>query len=135
MKKISPAIFKDRNALAVMHALLLEFLVFGYLGFLGLFTLETLLPTFVTVRFSLAGLLLFLLILTFLAAILAEKLEKSYVPLQKPWHRLLFVPALLWILGILALSLYKFPLWAIIVLVLASLALLFLFWQLFFARD
>src|SRR3989344_5586006 len=131
MKKISPAIFKDRNALAVMHALLLEFLVFGYLGFLGLFTLETLLPTFVTVRFSLAGLLL----LTFLAAILAEKLEKSYVPLQKPWHRLLFVPALLWILGILALSLYKFPLWAIIVLVLASLALLFLFWQLFFARD
>jgi hypothetical protein len=125
---------KETGLLQVLYALATEALVIGYLYFLGLFTVETLLPTFVTVRFSLALFLLVLVVLTLLIAALGRFLGLSF-PLTITPHHPLFVLALLWGISILVVSLIKFPPLSIPVIILLFLIVGYLFWQLFFEEK
>jgi|SRR6185369_4412371 len=119
-------ILKDSGLLRVVYALLLEALFIGFLIFVGLFTVETVLPTFVTVRFSLAKLLLGLIILSFVLVSLGRYLELSY-SIHTKKIKPFFWLALFWSLGIFAVSLYKFPPIAIPIIVVGFLAVGYLF--------
>lgn len=117
--------------LQVCYALMSEALFIGYLFFIGLFTVETLLPTFVTARLSLTK---FFFLLT-LGALLLSLLGK-FLNISFPWniskkHPLLWL-GILWTVGILAVSLFKFPLITIPILIALLLFSLSLFWQIFF---
>ncbi len=125
---------KESGLLQVLYALATEALVIGYLYFLGLFTVETLLPTFVTVRFSLALFLLVLVVLTLLITALGRFLGLSFPLTIAPRHPL-FVLALLWGISILVVSLIKFPPLSIPVIILLFLIVGYLFWQLFFEEK
>lgn len=126
--------WKTAGILHVVYALLTEALIIGYLGFAGLFTIETLLPTFVTVRFSLTKFLFILLMLSFVLTALANALDISFerkVYTKNP----LFWCGLLWTLFILILSLYKFPPLFIPLIILAFFLIGFLFWKILFDGD
>lgn len=118
------------GALRVAYALSVEALAIGYLYFIGLFTLETLLPTFITVRFSLTLFFFFLLLTTFLVALLGQFLELSF-PFKITRKSPLFILGLLWSTGILTVSLIKFPLWAIVILTVLFFFSSYLFWNIF----
>jgi hypothetical protein len=78
-KQLAP--LKENGFLAVCYALLAEALFVGYLGFIALFTIETLLPTFVTVRFSLTKFLFILFLLSFVLALSLYKFPLVTIPL------------------------------------------------------
>lgn len=125
------AALKENGSLSVLYALLAEALLLGYLGFITLFTLETLLPTFVTLRFSLTKFFLILFLFSFVLSLLGRYLGISFerkISKKNPWLALGF----LWILGILSLSLYKFPTMIIIILLLGFFFTGFLFWKILF---
>ena len=114
----------------MVYALSVEALAIGYLYFIGLFTIETLLPTFITVRFSLTLFFFFLLLATFLVALLGQFLELSFPYRITRKSPLLFL-GLLWGTGILVISLVKFPLWALILMTALFFVCGYLFWQIF----
>lgn len=118
------------GVLRVVYVLAVEALAIGYLYFIGLFTLETLLPTFITARFSLTLFFFVLLLCTFLVALLGQFLELSF-PFKITRKSPLFILGLLWGTGILVISLVKFPLWAIAILVTLFLFSSYLFWHIF----
>jgi len=99
---------KENGFLTVLYALLAEAVFIGFLFFVAFFTIETLLPTFVTVRFSLAKFLTSLMLLSFVLAFLGK-----YLGIEYSWNvkknNPLFWLGILWAIGILALSLFKFP--------------------------
>lgn len=123
--------FKKNGILAVCYALLLEFLFIGYLGFAVLFTLEMLLPTFVTARLSLTKFFFFLLSFSFILTFFGSVLDTHF-----PWniqrnHPLLWI-SFLWVLSLLVLSLLDFPPLFIPLIIVAFLSIGFLFWKIFF---
>lgn len=122
------------GSLLLFYALLIELLVMGYVAFLGLFTLETLLPTFVTVRLSLVKFLFWLILLTYLAATLGERLGLGFPFRLTKKSPLLWLGAL-WLAGILAVSLMKFPLWAIALLIAGFFLTLYLLAGFFFDSE
>jgi hypothetical protein len=125
---------KVDGTLSVFYALLAEALFLGYLGFIALFTVETLLPTFVTVRFSLTKFLFVLFLLSFVLGLLGRYLDLNFswtIRKKSPWLML----GLFWTLGILALSLYKFPPLVILILILGFACTGFLFWKIFFDEE
>lgn len=122
------------GALRVAYTLSVEALAIGYLYFIGLFTLETLLPTFITVRFSLTLFFFFLLLATFLVALLGQFLELSF-PFKITRKSPLFILGLLWGTGILVISLVKFPWWSIILISVLFLVCASLFWNIFFEEK
>lgn len=125
---------KADGALAVFYALLAEALFLGYLGFIALFTVETLLPTFVTVRFSLTKFLFILFLLSFVLGLLGRYLDLHFsltIRKKSPWLML----GLFWTLGILILSLYKFPPLVILILILGFACTGLLFWKIFFGEK
>ncbi|MFZ2299558.1 MAG: hypothetical protein WAW00_00275 [Candidatus Moraniibacteriota bacterium] len=122
---------KESGALSVCYALLAEALIVGYLGFIALFTVETLLPTFVTGRFSLTQFFLILFLLTFSLIALGRYLDISFDwKLNKKSPTLWF--GLFWMLCILAISLYKFPLTTIPIIIAGFFLVGFLFWKILF---
>lgn len=131
------AALKENGCLAVCYALLAEALIIGYLGFIALFTVETLLPTFVTARFSLTQFFLILFLLSFILAALGRYLDISFdrqmsgISKKNPALWL----GLLWMLGILTLSLYKFPLVTIPIIIAGFFLIGFLFWKIFFGEK
>ncbi len=122
------------GSLHVAYALLAEALLIGFTVFAALFTLETLLPTFVAVRLNLATFLIILLIGSFLLSILGRFLNLDFASGLRRRNPLLSI-GILWIVGILAVSLYKFPLILIPILILAFLGIGYLFLSLFFGKD
>lgn len=116
---------------AILYALLAEGLLYGYLGFIALFTAETLLPTFITVRLSLTKFLFILVVLSFLLALLGRFLDIRYTKKVLKYDALFFL-GLLWSIGILTISLYKFPLVLIPVIEGALFLIGFLFFKIFF---
>ena len=125
---------KVDGALAVAYALLAEALCLGYLGFIALFTVETLLPTFVTVRFSLTKFFFILFLLSFVLSLLGRYLDLSFaetINKKSPW----LILGLLWTLGILMISLYKFPPITIPFILLGFFFTGFLFWKIFFGEE
>jgi hypothetical protein len=134
-KQLAP--LKENGFLAVCYALLAEALFVGYLGFIALFTIETLLPTFVTVRFSLTKFLFILFLLSFVLTALGRYLDISFdwqmskIDKKNPAIWL----GLFWTLGILALSLYKFPLVTIPLIIAGFLLTGFLFWKILLNEE
>ncbi len=122
------------GALRVAYALSVEALAIGYLYFIGLFTIETLLPTFITVRFSLTLFFFFLLLATFLVALLGQFLELSFPYRITRKSPLLFL-GLLWGTGILVISLVKFPLWALILMTVLFVLSGYLFFNVLFEEK
>lgn len=120
--------------LAVLYALAVETLLIGFIFFMGLFTVEMLLPTFVTARLSLTKFFFFLILGTFLLSLIGRFLEVSF-----SWNITRKSPLLwlgiLWAIGILALSLSKFPLILIPILIAGLLFSGWLFWQIFFVEE
>ncbi len=100
---------KANGSLQVLYALLAEALFIGLLFFMSLFTLETLLPTFVTIRFSLTKFFLALVLLTLSVSLLGRFIGVSFSWNISRKSPLLFI-GLFWALGILTVSLIKFPL-------------------------
>lgn len=131
-KKISDLLLRSKatGLLHVGYALLAEALIIGFVFFLGLFTIETLLPTFVTVRLSLTKFFFFLVIGTMMLSLLGHFLQVSF-----PWNITKKNPLLwlgvIWSIGILTLSLLKFPPLLIGSILLLFLVAGYLFWNIF----
>ncbi len=125
---------KQSGNLLMIFALATEALCIAYIFLAGLFTLETLLPTFVTTRLSLSGFLAILLILTFVVALLGKYLEASFL-WKCTWKSPLIILGIFWATGILGLSLLKFPLLLVPVLILGFLFAGTLFWQILFEEE
>ncbi len=128
------ASLKENGFLAVCYALLAEALIIGYLGFTLLFTVETLLPTFVTARFSLTTFLFVLVLLSFILAALGRYLDISFEQKINKKSPMLWL-GLFWMLGILAISLYKFPPLAIPIIIAGFFLIGFLFWKILFGEE
>ncbi len=126
--------WRATGVLHVVYALCVEALLIGYLYFIGLFTVETLLPTFVTVRFSLTKFFLLLIIASFLLSLLGRFLSLSFSWNTTRKSPLLWI-GVLWAIGILTVSLIKFPLPLIPLLIGGFLLVGYLFWQIFFEEE
>lgn len=125
--------WRTAGVLHVVYALALEALFVGYLFFMGLFTVETLLPTFVTVRFSLTKFFFALIIATFLLSLLGQFLKLSFSWNISHKNPLLWL-GILWGIGILAVSMIKF-LYFIPILIVLFLISGYLFWQILFEQK
>ena len=125
---------KQNGFLAVCYALLLEALLIGYLGFMALFTIEMLLPTFVSARFSLTKFFFLLFLFSFVLTALGRYLDMSFEWKITKKSPLLWL-GFLWTLFILLLSLYKFPPFIIPIIILAFFAIGYLFWKILFGFD
>ena len=125
---------KQNGFLAVCYALLLEALIIGYLGFMALFTIEMLLPTFVSARFSLTKFFFLLFLFSFVLTALGRYLDMSFEWKITKKNPLLWL-GLLWTLGILLLSLYKFPPVIIPIIILAFFSIGYLFWKILFSEE
>ena len=119
--------WKQSGMLAIVAALLFELLVVLWLSFLALFSLETLLPTFITIRLSLTNFLTVLILGTLLYLSLEQKISSDPgVNTDSKLERWLSIG--LWVFGaiLLLLSLARFSLVGVIVFFLSYLALLWL---------
>ncbi|OGI29816.1 MAG: hypothetical protein A3G09_01110 [Candidatus Moranbacteria bacterium RIFCSPLOWO2_12_FULL_48_12] len=125
---------KQNGFLAVCYALLLEALLIGYLGFMALFTIEMILPTFVAARFSLTKFFFLLFLFSFVLTALGRYLDMSFEWKITKKSPLLWL-GFLWTLFILLLSLYKFPPFIIPIIILAFFAIGYLFWKILFGFD
>ncbi len=123
--------YRTTGVLHVVYALAAEALLAGYVFFIGLFTVETLLPTFITVRFSLTKYLFFLIMSTWALALLGRFLNLSFSGTISRKSPLLWL-GVLWTIGILAVSLFKFPPILIPFLIALFLFSGYLFWTIFF---
>lgn len=122
--------YRATGVLHVFYALLVEALLIGFVFFATFFTIETLLPTFVTVRLSLTKFFFFLVIGTMLLSLLGHFLSVSFSWNITKKNPLLWI-GILWGIGIFALSLLKFPPLLIPILILLFLIVGFLFWNIF----
>lgn len=125
---------KQNGFLRVCYALLAETLVIGFLIWSALFTIETLLPTFVTVRFSLTLFFSILILLASVLSVLGHFLDISFEAQEytkSPW---LWI-GLVWMFGILLISLYKFPPLTIPIIVGGFFFIGFLFYKIFFEPE
>ncbi len=127
-------LWKETGSLALVWTLLFEVLVVGYIGFAGLYTLEVLLPTFITARLSLTKVFFFLLLGTSILAWLGAKLELDF-PKESLWKSPSLWITILWGVGLLLISLIKLPLWSIPIFFGATLGMIFLFLKLLFFQD
>ena len=125
---------KQNGFLAVCYALLLEALLIGYLGFMALFTIEMILPTFVAARFSLTKFFFLLFLFSFVLTALGRYLDMSFEWKITKKNPLLWL-GFLWTLCILLLSLYKFPPAIILIIILAFFLIGYLFWKILFGFD
>lgn len=116
--------WQESGKLAIAASLLFELLIVLWLGFIALFSLETLLPTFVTIRISLTNFLTVLILGTILYLFLEQKVDAPLEQNKTP--RWLSVGV--WCFGalLIALSLARFPLAGAIVFFVGYLALLWL---------
>jgi hypothetical protein len=113
---------------AFFFSLSSELLLVLYLFFFFLWTAETILPGFISLRINLAPYFATLLGLTFGLMYLGERAHFEFpktFSLEKP----LLVLAILWSIGIVGISLIKFPWWAILSLVTCFLIVIYYFWR------
>ncbi len=113
--------------LAILAALLLELLLVLWIGFLVLFALETLLPTFITIRLSLANFLAILVLGTVFYLFLEKELNLPTDETKTP--RFLTVGVWGFCFILIALSLARFTLAGVIIFFIAYLILWWLFSQ------
>jgi len=126
---------KKNGVLTISYALLTEALFIGYLAFIALFTLEMLLPTFVTVRLNLTTFFFILFSFSFVLAFLGHILNLTFDQKIQKKNPLVWI-GLFWTIGILILSLSHFPLLLIPFIIITFLLIGYLFWKIFFdERD
>lgn len=101
--------FKKNGSLAIAALLLTELAAVLWLGFLGLFALETLLPTFVTVRLSLTEYLTWLVLGTAALLFLRDKAGVTAFEVPPSIAGPLFWTAILALALLVALSMARFP--------------------------
>jgi len=123
--------WEEKGYLALIWALLFELLANAFVAFAGLVTLETLLPTFITARLSLAKLLFFLLLGSSLLAWLGTKLHLEYPRTSLRRSPLVWITCL-WGIALFFLSMIKLPLWSIPLFLLVTGAIGIFFFKLFF---
>ncbi len=126
--------FRTTGLLTVAYALFMEALIVGFIYFIGFFTVETLLPTFVTVRFSLTKFFFILIMATFVLSLLGRFLNISFSWNITKRDPLLWL-GILWGIGILLVSLIKFPVWSIPLLIVLFFFSGYLFWNIFFEEK
>jgi hypothetical protein len=121
---------RKNGRLAIGLNLLFETLIAGWVGFFGLYTLEVLLPTFITSRLSLPAFFVVLVGGSALLSLLAEHSPARSVHFRSA-GRVLIALVLLWSFALVALSLYRFPFWSIPLQIGGFAAIVFLFfrWQ------
>lgn len=114
-------IWKANGTIAIASALLFELLTVLWPGFFMLFALETLLPTFVTIRLSLSNFLAFLILATIFYLFLERQLDDSPSQTKTPWW--LTVGA--WGFGVIliGLSFARFPLMGVLIFLVSYLCL------------
>lgn len=122
---------KENGVLVVFYAILTEALFIGYLAFIAFFTLEMLLPTFVTVRLDLTTFFFILFLFSFVLALLGRILDLTFDQKIQKKNPLVWI-GFLWTISILILSLSNFPLLLIPFIIIAFLLIGFLFWKIFF---
>lgn len=106
------------GTLTILANLLYDVVLVGWVAFAGLFSLEILLPTFVTVRLSLVKFSFVLLVLTTLLAWLGRLLGRTQTNVtEPPLPRPLFIFFLVAGLGVITLAHYRFPWWSIPIIV------------------
>lgn len=120
---ITPKInqWKQSGRLAIVAALLFELLLVLWIGFFVLFALETLLPTFITVRLSLANLLALLVLGTVLYFSLERQVDVP--PEETTTPPFLTLGAWGFGFSLIALSLARFTLAGVIIFLAAYLIL------------
>ncbi len=120
--------FHNPNLGHLLAAVLRDSLVWLSLGIAGLFTIETLLPGFVTLRFNLAY-PLFLQAAIFLALLVVIDRFQVTFPASTRLNRFILMLGGLWFVAILFISLLKFSLLAKILTIATTLFILWLLWQ------
>lgn len=126
--------WRSEGSLHIAYALGTEALLIGYLYFIAFFTIETLLPTFVTVRFSLTMFFFFLVLATFVLSLLGRSLKVTHnwnITKKSP---ILWL-GLFWGFGILLVSLIKFPPLLIPIILAGLLFSGHLFWKILFEDE
>ena len=126
--------YQESGFLLVCYAILAELLLLGFFLFAGFFTIETVLPEFVSERFSLANFFAFLALLSLVLAFLGHILHLSF-PWKVSQKNLLLWIGTLWAISILAVSLYQFPLWSIPLLISGFISSGFLAWSIFVEKE
>lgn len=113
MRKNFLATFIEKGYGHILYALLIETILLLLISFVGLFTMETILPGIISIRFTIGKLIVVSTLLIIFATSLGQHLGISF-PLSSSMHsRILLIGGLLWTLGILTLSLLSFPPWSI----------------------
>lgn len=120
---------KSSGSLALFANLLFEMVLVGWIAFAGLYSIEVLLPTFVTARISLVKFSILLIGLTTILSLIGTTLPKEK---DQSWH-----PSSKWILGLtisfalisLAVAHYRFPWWTIPICVAGYVTTGYLFWK------
>lgn len=113
---------------AFFFSLSAELVLILYLFFFFLWTAEIILPGFISLRINLSPYFATLLGLTFGLMYLGQRAHYEF-PKTSSFEKPLLILAILWSTSIVALSLIKFPWWAIISLLLAFFVIVFYFWK------
>lgn len=125
---------KETGMLIVFYSLLVEALFIGYLAFVSLFSLEILLPLFVSVHLSLSKFFFVLLFASFALTLLGHILDLHFDWKIHKKNPLLWI-GFLWATVIFILSLYNFPPFIIPFIVISFFFVGFLFWKIFFGEN
>lgn len=125
--------YKENGVLTVCYALLLEFLFIGYIIFAGLFTLETLLPTFIITRVNLMFFFWCLLIGSITLSFIGHIIDVRF-SLETRKYRVLLWIASFWALSIFLLSLLHFPPLSIFFILALIFLIAFSFWNILFQK-
>lgn len=120
---------KDTGALAVIANLLFDAILIGWIAFAGLYSIEVLLPTFVTARISLVKLAFVLIIFTVLLSLLGTVLPLGKNISRHPRIQRILGLTVLFIAISIALAHYRFPWWAIPICLGGYAAAGYLFWK------
>ncbi len=112
-----------------VYALLIEAIVLLLLSFAAFFTLETILPGLISGRFVIGEIIIGITLIFFFAAFLGRSLRISFPIVISKSLRATVIIGILWILGILVISLLSFPLWSILLSLIAFAAIGYLFWK------
>lgn len=102
----------------ILYALLIEGMFLLLLAFAGLFTLEMILPGIIASRFVLAKFLIVIIFLLISTGFFGKFLGLRF-PISLSIPKPIRILAFLWAFFLLTLSLLKFPLWSIPIILLA----------------
>ena len=125
--------FHERGFWLMAHALLSDAVSLMLLVFVGFMTLEALIPGIITSHISMAKFLFVIIALLFAQIVIGQKHTITFtITKNNRW----FIKALLfWSLLLILNALLKFPIYAIIIITLLTIAIVCLFYQLFLPQS